>query len=157
MINPQMYPIIQPGINSFIESRRFSNMPFMYGHPQVNSSWQVQKQEYRLKDFLTTSSNLLERKKNRLKSNKDWILRSQPFKGKNMNFYPNGKPYFEKSARAHRIYAKPQSAKRPVNYMENNWSNYRDKFSNNQYNTFVSRNQKEYIEEQKSNPVKANP
>jgi hypothetical protein len=117
-----------PYIRSFIDQRKYSNNPLVIGMPQVSHSYQFQREnldsyelksnnfnlnteQLHLKDFLTSSSFLLSRKKNRLRPNKEWIIKSKPFRNKNLTFYAKNHPILEKGGVLRKIYTKPQSAK----------------------------------------------
>ena len=65
-----------------------------------------------LKDFLTTSSNLLINKKSKLRSSREGVQKTKILKNKNINFYPNKIMYTNQGNRFKRIYKNPQSTKR---------------------------------------------
>lgn len=137
--------------NSFIEQRKFSNQKFGYSaYPQINHSWQFQDQNLHLKDFLTSSSGLLERKKNRQQQSKDIFIRSKTMKAKNINFYPNSKPTNEKGNKLRRTYFKPQSAKRPI-LNSKSLKSYDKQFNSVGTTRIISRNIPMDIEAQISN------
>lgn len=143
-----------PMINSFLDQRRFSN-GFSNGAQMPNNSWQYQAKTLQLKDFLTTSSNLLEKKKDRIRSSKEWFLRQKPFNNKNIALYPNGREYYNKGRALGRPYVKPQSAKRPM-INTNSLNAYKERFVCQQPSGLSSRNFNNKIDAQSSNPVKAN-
>ncbi|CAI2386666.1 unnamed protein product [Moneuplotes crassus] len=78
----------------------------------------VEKITLPLKDFLTTSSSLLGRTKNRFRSSQEWMNKARPFKRKDLNFYPSSRLNPEKGPKSRRIYSKPQSAKRGNAYQQ---------------------------------------
>lgn len=82
------------------------------------------------------------------------MFKTKPFRNKNLNLFPNGKPYFEKTNRARRIYAKPQSAKRPDGISNKNKQLYKQELVKQPYQTYGSRNTPKEINSQNSNPVK---
>jgi len=55
-----------------------------------------------LKNFVTSSSNLLRSKKNRLKSNKEWNIRSKLIKNRNQTINHEGVRIFEKMIKSTR-------------------------------------------------------
>ena len=70
-----------PTLNSFFPNRKMSNQ-IMNQFVSSNYSWQYMEGSFNLKDFVTTSSNLLSSKKNRMRNNKEWVIRTKTFKGK---------------------------------------------------------------------------
>ena len=140
-----------PNINSFIDQKRFSNVPLINGHPQVNHSYRFQPSQIPLKDFITTSSNLLEPKRNRIRSKKEWILKTKPFLSKNMTFHGSRvNPYFKQGEVLNKIYKKPQSAKRPA-FAANSLKAYQNRLVPQP--AIGSRNLPKSVNAQNSNPI----
>lgn len=81
-----------PEINSFFPNRRISNQMTNY-LVAPNYSGQLQEGNLCLKDFITTSSNLLVPKKSRMRNSKEWVIRTKTFKGKPQS--SEKKPYPE--------------------------------------------------------------
>lgn len=107
-----------------------------------------------LKDFLTTSSNLLP---NKLRQSREWVPKSKNFKnkGKNLCFYPTGTVNSGLRNRSKRIYNKPQSAKRSnLTLKSENIYLYQNKLAWDPKLKMASRNIQKQINPFHSHPMK---
>ena len=82
-----------PAINSFFPNRKMSNQ-IMNQFAGSNYSWQYMEGSLNLKDFITTSSNLLVSKKVRMRNSKEWVIRTKTYKGKTQSSEKSSYPDF---------------------------------------------------------------
>lgn len=81
-----------PEIASCFPNRRISNQ-IINQFVAPNYPYQFQERNLCLKDFITTSSNLLIPKKSRMRNSKEWMIRTKTYKGKTQT--SEKKPYPE--------------------------------------------------------------